>query len=76
MVLNVHRNHKAYLLGMGRRGYGGGREGKGCLGEIIYLSLHCHHQSDSCIKMGSDVLRCLRCVVVLNNQASVTVLLC
>ena len=22
--------------------------------EIIYLSLHCHHQSDSCIKMGSD----------------------
>ena len=21
--------------------------------EIIYLSLHCHHQSDSCIKMGS-----------------------
>ena len=23
--------------------------------EIIYLSLHCHHQNDSCIKMGSDV---------------------
>ena len=22
--------------------------------EIIYLSVHCHHQSDSCIKMGSD----------------------
>ena len=22
--------------------------------EIIYLSLHCHHQIDSCIKMGSD----------------------
>ena len=22
--------------------------------EIIYLSLHCHHQTDSCIKMGSD----------------------
>ena len=21
---------------------------------IIYLSLHCHHQSDSCIKIGSD----------------------
>ena len=31
------------------RGYGGG--GKR---EIIYLSLHCHHQNDSCIKMGSD----------------------
>ena len=26
------------------------------LGEraIIYLSLHCHHQNDSCIKTGSD----------------------
>ena len=23
-------------------------------GEIIYLSLHCHHQNDSCIKMGND----------------------
>ena len=22
--------------------------------EIIYLSLHCHHQNDSCIKMDSD----------------------
>ena len=22
--------------------------------EIIYLSLHCHHHSDFCIKMGSD----------------------
>ena len=22
--------------------------------EIIYLSLHCHDQNDSCIKMGSD----------------------
>ena len=29
---------------------GGGGGG----GEIIYLSLHCHHQNDSCIKMGSD----------------------
>ena len=31
-------------------GYGGGGGG----GEIIYLSLHCHHQNDPCIKMGSD----------------------
>ena len=23
-------------------------------GGMIYLSLHCHHQNDSCIKMGSD----------------------
>ena len=22
--------------------------------DYIYLSLHCHHQDDSCIKMGSD----------------------
>ena len=22
--------------------------------EMIYLSLHSHHQNDSCIKMGSD----------------------
>ena len=22
--------------------------------ESIHLSLHCHHQNDSCIKMGSD----------------------
>ena len=21
---------------------------------IMYLSLHCHHQNDFCIKMGSD----------------------
>ena len=34
---------------MGGREYGGG--GKR---EIIYLLLHCHHQIDFCIKMGSD----------------------
>ena len=22
--------------------------------EIVYLSLHCHHRNDSCIKVGSD----------------------
>ena len=22
--------------------------------EILYLSLHCHHQNDFCIKVGSD----------------------
>ena len=42
VVLNVHRNHKSF-----RDGGGGG-------GEIIYLSLHCHHQNDSCTEMGSD----------------------
>ena len=34
---------------MGGRGYGDGGER-----EIICLSLHCHHQDDFCIKMGSD----------------------
>ena len=33
--------------GCGGAGVGGG-------GEIIYRSLHFHHQIDSCIKMGSD----------------------
>ena len=35
---------------------GGGGRGMEGVGEreIIYLSLHCHHQNDSCIKMGSD----------------------
>ena len=23
-------------------------------GDYIHLSLHCHHQNDSCIKVGSD----------------------
>ena len=27
---------------------GGGGRGR------LYLTLHCHHQNDSCIKMGSD----------------------
>ena len=33
----------------GGRGYGGGGER-----EIIYLSVHCHHQNDFCIKVGRD----------------------
>ena len=33
------------------RGFGGGGGGGR---EIIYLSLHCHHQNDFCIKTGSD----------------------
>ena len=26
----------------------------GTEGDYIYLSLHCHHQNDTCIKIGSD----------------------
>ena len=34
---------------------GGGMEvGGGGGREIIYLSLHCDHQNDFCIKMGND----------------------
>ena len=36
----------------GGKGYGSGRRGGG--GGILYLTLHCHHQNDSCIKMSSD----------------------
>ena len=53
MVLNVHINHKVY--------YGLRHGGKGVWRweerEIIYQSLHCHHQNDSCIKVGSDESR-------------------
>ena len=51
MVLIVHRNHRAYRdreKGGGDSSLGWGKR------EIIYLSLHCHHQHDSCFKMGSD----------------------
>ena len=32
----------------------GEKGGRGYGGEFIYLSLHYHHQNDSCIKVGSD----------------------
>ena len=49
-VFNVHKKLWG-LLGTGRRGWRGMEVGER---EIIYLSLHCHHQNDFCIKMGSD----------------------
>jgi len=50
MVLNFHRTIRLIRdWEKWGRGYGGGGERK-----IIYLSLHCHHQNDSCIKMCSD----------------------
>ena len=52
MVLNIHRNHKAYY-GRGEGGGGGGGMEMGKR-EIIYLTLHYHHQNDFCIKMGSN----------------------
>ena len=39
-------------------GGGGAKEGEGVWRwgkrEIIYLSLYCHHQNDSCFKMGKN----------------------
>ena len=56
-MLKVHRNHKAYYyIRDGEKGEGGGMKvggGGGGEREIIYLSLHCLHQNDSCIKMGA-----------------------
>ena len=54
MVLNVHRNRKAYYGGggVGMLGGGGG-------GEIIDLSLHCHHHNDSLIKSGQRAMRAI-----------------
>ena len=52
MVLNVHRNFMAYwgrAVGVNEVWRWGKRDIL-----IIYLSLHCHHQNDSCNKMGSD----------------------
>ena len=46
MVLNVHRNRKAYQER--------GEAGKEVWREIIYLSLYCQHQNDSCIETGGD----------------------
>ena len=46
-MLNVHKTIRLIRDG----GKGVWRWGKR---EIIYLSLHCHHQNDPCIKMGSD----------------------
>ena len=45
--------------GGGGGGGGGGRGGAGGGGkrEIIFLSPHCHHQNDSCVKTGSDESR-------------------
>ena len=50
MVLNVTETIRLIRDGE-KGGKGVWRWGKS---EIIYLSLHCHHQNDSCIKMGSD----------------------
>ena len=37
--------------------------------EIIYLSLHCRHQNDPCIKMGSDESHCNVSLLVKDKAA-------
>ena len=49
MVFNVHINIR--LIRDGEKGGGVWRWGER---EILCLSLLCHHQNDSCIKMGSN----------------------
>ena len=52
MMLNVHRNRKAYWDGgEGGRGYGGGGRGRLYIYRYIVTTMY---QNDSCIKMGSD----------------------
>ena len=49
------------LIREGEMGWGGGGGGVWRWREreiIIYLSLHCHHQNDFCIKVGSDEIEC------------------
>ena len=40
--------------------------------EIIYLSLHCHHQNDSCIKTGSDEDHFNASLILRNSHKTVT----
>ena len=42
------------LIRDGEKGGRGGGMEVGGGEEIIYLSLHCHHRNDFCIKVGSD----------------------
>ena len=51
MVLNVKTIRLIRDGEKGGRGYGGG--GRGRLYSLA-TDLHCHHQNDSCIKIGSD----------------------
>ena len=52
---------------MGGREYGGGGER-----EIIYLSLHCHHQNDFCIKMGNDESHFNVSLIVMDSHKTVS----
>ena len=42
------------IRGADKGGGGGGGGEEEIIIEYVYLSVHCHHQNDSCIKMDSD----------------------
>ena len=55
LLVSKWRLTSTEIIWLIRDGEKGGK-GVGRLGErgIIYLSLHCHHQNDFCIKVGGD----------------------
>ena len=67
MVLNVHSRKPYGVLGTGRRGEGGMEVGEE--GDYI-LSLHCHHQNDFCIKVGSDDSRFFSLIIFVRNKVT------
>ena len=66
------------LIRDGEKG-GRGEGGKGVRRwgerEITYLSLHCHHQNDSCIKMGIDESHFNVSLILRNKVTNVSLIL-
>ena len=56
VVLNVHTAEKPYGLLGEKGGKGVWRWGER---EVIYLSLHCHHQNDCCINLRWAAMRAI-----------------
>ena len=52
--IRIANKHAGQYLSIGDGDKGERRYGGGGRGREICLSLHCHHQNDSCIKVGSD----------------------
>ena len=77
MVLNVHKNHKAYQgreEGEGGYGEGGGRGGGGRWryggGGRLYTYPYCQYQNDSCFKMGSDESHYFNVSLIVRDKAT------
>ena len=66
MVANVKKQKNIRFIRDREKGvWGWGKR------EIIYLSLHCHHQNDSCIKVGGDESHFNVSLIVRDKVASV-----